>query len=242
MNDHGRRRSGARSPCRRPAQAQAPTSARWSRASSARTRPSPRPRPAGASRRRPRSARHGPGPARRCPAELLLRHVTAAARRTCSAASTCLHGPRSPRWRANHGHVQRAPSVPKRTRYSASPLAHARVRPRRVGRALVDQLARAEQPRMHRPRAARPVVRQLAVEVARPRRGRSRRGPPRRARPAPAARRPSGQTEPLGESRRVDRRLAVEVVGDRLDGVVVGARQVGEDAALAGEAAVRARG
>ena len=42
--------------------------------------------------------------------------VTGRPDRTCSAARTCLHGPRAPRCFANQGHVQVAPALVKRTR------------------------------------------------------------------------------------------------------------------------------
>ena len=152
-----------------------------------------------------------------------------------SAARTCLHGPRSPRWRANHGQVQRAPSGPKRTRYSTSPLETSASSPTRRTPPAVDQLPRAEEPRVH-PLQRRPVVGQLAVEE-----GARREVVPDAARRAKRAERPlhlrPRDAEALGGRGCVDRRLAVEVVGDGLDHVLVAPRGR-RGRRLAGEAAV----
>ena len=54
---------------------------------------------------------------------------------TSWTARTCLHGPRSPRWRPYQGHVQCQPSAVERTRYSTPPGAATQpAMPGRVGR------------------------------------------------------------------------------------------------------------
>ena len=124
-------------------------------------------------------------------------------------ARTCLHGPRSPRWRPYHGHVQVQPSTVDRTRYSMPPAAgdpaadavrvggleaHARCldEPPRLAESWLEPLA------VRRGRTAAPAG------SSRRRRGRSRRCPIARATPAHA----NGACRPAGRRGEAPRRSA----------------------------------
>ena len=117
---------------------------------------------------------------------------------TSWTARTCLHGPRSPRWRPYHGHVQVQPSAVDRTRYSTppAPATHPAIPTRPRTRSEPQLRRRAAGRRGGVAGGARCARGRTAARGgrSRPRRGRSRRCP---TAPAPPGRpRPRHATGP----------------------------------------------
>ena len=162
--------------------------------------------------------------------------------RTSWTARTCLHGPRSPRWRPYHGHVQVQPSAVERTRYSTppAPATHAAspARPRSRSERLPARRAGARRGGVA---GGAPCARDRTAARAgrsRHRRGRSRRSPTGRAPPERAETSPRVRPVVAASASTPEPRLPAERTADRGDARSRrGVRQAMQRPALAGEAA-----